>query len=249
MLLRIALILAIIAGLAAAGISHFMVDPKIKNLTTELGDTKDTLDRTQKSEAKFRKESQQLRAELDDTSKILDVATNELARVSARAIQQEQRANRAAAELETTTKERNLAQAELASWRATGLSPDQIKGVVDDLKSANEKIDVYEKEKDVLARNNKKLSMELAKVLRPNVDPEMQPMKGRVLAVDGKWNFVVVDIGSEQGAVERGVLLVNRDGKLVGKVRLTSVERNRSVANIIPEWKQAEFMEGDQVLY
>ncbi|HOX03975.1 MAG TPA: hypothetical protein P5555_17040 [Candidatus Paceibacterota bacterium] len=241
--------MAIIAGLAAAGISHFMVDPKIKNLTTELGDTKDTLDRTQKSEAKFRKESQQLRAELDDTSKILDVATNELARVSARAIQQEQRANRAAAELETTTKERNLAQAELASWRATGLSPDQIKGVVDDLKSANEKIDVYEKEKDVLARNNKKLSMELAKVLRPNVDPEMQPMKGRVLAVDGKWNFVVVDIGSEQGAVERGVLLVNRDGKLVGKVRLTSVERNRSVANIIPEWKQAEFMEGDQVLY
>ncbi len=249
MLLRIALILAIIAGLAAAGISHFMVDPKIKNLTTELGDTKDTLDRTQKSEAKFRKESQQLRIDLDDTSKILDVATNELARVSARAIQQEQRANRAAAELETTTKERNLAQAELASWRATGLSPDQIKGVVDDLKVANEKIDVYEEEKDVLARNNKKLSMELAKVLRPNVDPEMQPMTGKVVAVDGKWNFVVVDIGSEQGAVERGVLLVNRDGKLVGKVRLTSVERNRSVANIIPEWKQAELMEGDQVLY
>jgi hypothetical protein len=44
-------------------------------------------------------------------------------------------------------------------------------------------------------------------------------------------------------------LLVNRDGKLIGKVQITSVDKNRSVANILPEWKQDEVMEGDQVLF
>jgi hypothetical protein len=35
----------------------------------------------------------------------------------------------------------------------------------------------------------------------------------------------------------------------VAKVRVTKVEPNRSIANIMPDWKQAEVMEGDQVVY
>ena len=44
-------------------------------------------------------------------------------------------------------------------------------------------------------------------------------------------------------------MLVSRDGKLVAKIRVTTVEPGRSVANVLPEWKQAEVMEGDVVLH
>jgi hypothetical protein len=46
-------------------------------------------------------------------------------------------------------------------------------------------------------------------------------------------------------------MLINRDGQLVGKVKITAVEPNRSIANVLPEWKQEgnEVMEGDQVFF
>ena len=53
---------------------------------------------------------------------------------------------------------------------------------------------------------------------------------------------------AKQGVVERGELLVNRDGKLVAKLRVTGVEPKRCIANVLPEWKQADVMEGDAVL-
>jgi hypothetical protein len=43
-------------------------------------------------------------------------------------------------------------------------------------------------------------------------------------------------------------MLVNRDGKLVAKVRLSRVEENQSVANVMSEWKQADVQVGDIVM-
>jgi hypothetical protein len=67
--------------------------------------------------------------------------------------------------------------------------------------------------------------------------------------VDPKYNFVVLDIGSNKGVEPRGVLVVSRNSKLVAKVRVASVQPDRSIANIIPGWKLDEVMEGDQVFY
>ena len=69
------------------------------------------------------------------------------------------------------------------------------------------------------------------------------------MAVDPKYDFVILNIGREQGVLENAKMLVNRDGKLVGRVQITNVEPNRSVANILQEWKQDELMEGDQVIF
>ena len=69
------------------------------------------------------------------------------------------------------------------------------------------------------------------------------------MAVDPKFDFVVLDIGEDQGVLERGEMMVDRDGKLLGKVRIKSVEKDRCVANILPDWKRGEIMEGDEVLY
>ena len=73
-------------------------------------------------------------------------------------------------------------------------------------------------------------------------------LKGKVLATDPKWDFVVLNVGEDQGVLENGELLVNRNGKLVAKVRVRTVEKTRCIANIVPGWKIGEVLEGDSVL-
>ena len=73
-------------------------------------------------------------------------------------------------------------------------------------------------------------------------------LKGKIIAVDPKYEFVVLNIGLDDGVLARGEMLVNRSGKLVAKVRILTAEPHRSVANVLPDWKQGEIMEGDMVL-
>jgi hypothetical protein len=73
-------------------------------------------------------------------------------------------------------------------------------------------------------------------------------LRGKVLAVDPKWNFVILDVGENQGILEYGELLVNRNGKLVGKVIVRNVQKDRSTANLMPGWEIGEVIEGDQVI-
>jgi hypothetical protein len=68
------------------------------------------------------------------------------------------------------------------------------------------------------------------------------------VAVDPKYEFVVLDIGGNQGVLERGEMLVNRSGRMVAKVRILTVHADRSVANVLPDWKQGEILEGDMVI-
>ena len=80
-------------------------------------------------------------------------------------------------------------------------------------------------------------------------DVDLPPaLKGKIIAVDPKYEFVVLNIGLDDGVLARGEMLVNRSGKLVAKVRILTAEPHRSVANVLPDWKQGEIMEGDIVL-
>jgi len=69
-----------------------------------------------------------------------------------------------------------------------------------------------------------------------------------VVVVDPKWDFVVLDIGADQDVLENGELLVSRGGKLVDKVIVRTVEKDRCIANIMPGWKLGDVYEGDEVI-
>lgn len=73
-------------------------------------------------------------------------------------------------------------------------------------------------------------------------------LKGEIMAVDPKWDFVVVNVGENQGVLQNGELLVSRDGKLVAKVIVRSVQKDRSIANLVPGWKLGDVFEGDEVI-
>jgi len=153
--------------------------------------------------------------------------------------------------LKTTAGELTDAQRDLSAWKALGITVDQVQKSLEDLKKATAANDALKEEKVIMIRNINRLSARLAIYEK---DKEIAPdlpvgLKGKVVAVDPKWDFIVLDIGSNQGLVERGEMLVDRAGKLVAKVRVTSVEPNRAIANVLPEWKQADVMEGDEVLH
>ena len=43
-------------------------------------------------------------------------------------------------------------------------------------------------------------------------------------------------------------MLVNRNSKLVAKVRILKVEKDRCIANVVPGWKLGEIVEGDAAI-
>jgi hypothetical protein len=71
---------------------------------------------------------------------------------------------------------------------------------------------------------------------------------GKVLQVDPKWEFVVINVGSDQGVLARAEMLVNRGGRLVTKVKIRRVEKDHCIGDIMPGWTLTEVNEGDQVI-
>ena len=251
MLLKISLGLAILLGVATIFLTHTQLGGKINQLTTDLQTTTTDLEQSRATEQKQRTDIKALRTQVEDTTRSLNEATNALVQAQSKAQEQQVRADRATAELNTVTAERNTAQQELSQWRLFEMSPEQIRNHLARLRQV-------ERERDVFLTENKTQTRKIADLERRlnryeggmDVEVQLPPgTKGNVVAVDPKYDFVVLDIGAQQGVLQDAKMMINRDGKLIGKVKITSVEPNRSVANILPEWKQDEVMEGDQVLF
>ena len=72
---------------------------------------------------------------------------------------------------------------------------------------------------------------------------------GKIVLFDPDWNFVVLNIGREEGLRPNLELMVHRDDKLIGKVRVSTLEDHMSVADIIATYEVQSFQAGDQVIY
>src|SRR5579864_9373719 len=78
--------------------------------------------------------------------------------------------------------------------------------------------------------------------------PLPRDLVGKVLQVDPKWEFVVLNVGWNKGALPRAEMLVNRGGRLVAKVKIKSVKDDCCIADVMVGWKLTEILEGDQVI-
>jgi hypothetical protein len=250
MLLRISLVVAILAGLATLYFTHVKVQERITTLTSERDTAQNNQRTAEEQQRKSEKERRLAKEELEKTNKELEDRTATLKETATRLADQEKRANQLSEELTKVTGERNDAQTQLAVWKQLETSPEQIRAFKATLAKSNEERDRYADENKILTRRNNELQVQLSRYVGPEISPKMPPVNGKVVAVDPKYDFVVLNVGENQGVVENGTLLVNRDGKLVAKVRVTKVEPNRSIANVLPDWKQSgvDLMEGDQVL-
>ena len=248
MLLRISLIVAILAGLAAGGLGYYEVSTQIPVLK----DQRDTEHTAKVSEIaahnKTKTELKRTQGELAQTRQELADTQADRDRQSARADAQTQRADGLADKLTKVTKERDDAENSLAAYKATGLAPDQVIKLSKDLKDAQAEIEVVNGEKVVMEHKIARLTNELNKFIMPDQFVKLPAaLHGKILVVDPKWDFVVVNVGEDQGVIPEGELLISRQGKLVAKVIVTSVQKDRCIANLVPGWKLGEMIEGDEI--
>jgi hypothetical protein len=248
-MLRISLIIAILAGIAALAISQLKVSEKIKTITAERDKFEQDWKTSQAAETKAKKEAREATAAADRAKKELDTAKTDLVAATEKADQQEKRANDLEKRLTETTQQRNDAQAELARWKAFEKSIDDIRQIIADNKKLVGENDALKAEGKMLDRKVHSLEAELAYFKGDDKKVPLPPgLKGKVVAVDPKYEFVLLNIGESDGVLKRGEMLVNRSGRLVAKIRILSVDSNRSVANVLPDWKHGEIMEGDVVM-
>jgi hypothetical protein len=248
-MLRASLIVALLAGIAALAVSQLQVVEKINTLTQQRDTYEQERNSAQAAEQKAKREAKDAEAAADKARKDLDTAKSALADASTKAEQQEKRANDLETRLDKTTQERNDAQAALVKWTVFGRSVDEIKQILVDNKKLTDENSGLVEENKTLGRDLHQARTDLAILTGKIKEVPLPPdLKGKVVAVDPKYEFVVLNIGKDDGVLTRGEMLVNRSGRLVAKVRILTTEAHRSVATVLPDWKEGEIMEGDTVI-
>jgi hypothetical protein len=249
MLLRICLILAILAGLGVIGLSQFVLRPNIQEIVDKRDENKKKWDDAENRFKKTKKELGDTQAKLKTTESTLEETKTQLGAMTVKADSEQKRANGLQADLTKAKGDLKTANDELFRWKAVAQGPEQVQELVGNLKTLTAANEAFKAENTLFKDKIKQLDRRIADLLGGAEDPPMpHELKGKVLVVDPKWDFVIVDVGSKNNVLQNGILLVSRNGTLVAKVRVASVEENRSVANVLPGWKLGDIVEGDTVL-
>ncbi len=249
-MLKSCLILVIVLAIAALGVGQWKVKEKIDGLNTALATAEREKQQAQSAQARAENKAKELNSEKEKLEGDLAETQNLLDDQTRIAQQQRSRAEELESDLRATTIERNEAQQKLAQWNALGIDIQAAQFMKNDLVAAREEILAGKAERTILLRQIEQIKYDLSKYEGPDIEVVMREgLKGSVVAVDDDWDFVIVSVGEKDGARQSGKLMVSREGKLVGKVQITSLDENQSIANILPNWKQGDIQVGDTVLY
>lgn len=248
MLTRIFLVLAIIAALAAGTLNVLQVRDHILTLISEREDQRKQKETALDDASKTHAELTKTQATLKQTE--ANLASSKAAQKKAEdlAAAQQKRADDLSAELAKVTADRDAAQADLAAYKGTGKSPQEILQLISLIEQYNKTIAALTEENKTLDRKRLSLQNKLDLLIGTNYVVTLPPdLKGNVVVVDPKWDFVVLNIGDKQGVLMDGEMLVSRNGKLVAKVIVRTVDKDRCIANIMPGWRLGDVFEGDLV--
>jgi myosin heavy subunit len=249
MLIRISLIVAIIAGLAVGALNFVKVKKIIEDTRAQRDDWHNKFTTTDATLTKTKKTLTETTAALDQTKKDLAAAKKDLATQVAANDTLKKQISTLQDNLAKSEKDLTEANIQLDLYHQAFPTPQQALSVSKDMKALQERVFVIEDEKKVLQRQLTRVQNELNVYKNPDHPVELPAtLVGKVLVADPKWDFVVLSVGEEQGAQEHGEMLVNRDGRLVAKIKITSVQKDRCIANVLPGWKLGEVLEGDQVI-
>lgn len=250
MLIRICLIVALLAGLGTLAISELKLKKRIDEVVADLTQTRADRDKFKAGEEAAKAEVEKLKGELQTTQTELTGTKTQLTDALAKADDADKRATRAVADLAKSNSEKQELRKSLAAWEAIG-KLDVVKKKFGEHPKLLEERDTLVAENKIQANQIEQLNERIIILSGGELPPVILPqgLKGSIVQVDPKYEFVVLNIGQNQGVLERGEMLINRNGRLIGKVRITSVLPDKSVANVIKAWKQDEPFEGDEVLY
>jgi hypothetical protein len=114
--------------------------------------------------------------------------------------------------------------------------PDKIQQIDDDKKAKQTKLEELEvlvggAEKS-LATSSAELDRLTKRMIERNVRIGRNSMDAVVTAVNQDWGFLVIGAGSNSGFTPQTGLLVERDGRKIGRVRPSAIEPTQTIAEI-----------------
>jgi seryl-tRNA synthetase len=127
---------------------------------------------------------------------------------------------------------------------------------VDDLRrqldsAEKEKTFLSEKLQDIQDRADQPKEGKKRREVVRETAPRRTGLRGTILAVNQAYNFVVLNLGTRHGVESNAEMLVLRDGTLVGKIRISSVEPATAIGDIVTNSlaRGAQMQPGDNVIY
>ncbi len=246
-MLRIFLVLSLAVALAGVAFS-FVLKDKVTSLSeerTRFGTERDQAitEATQAKAAEKKARDAEKQAKSD-----LEIMTQEFTSAKTSLNETEGQLTRTARELEDTKVARDLAQRSLAQWLATGVKVDQIMALKAEGQRLVAERDAFAEEKKVMSREIARLNDDLNVYRGKGSEVMMPDVRGKITAVNASFDFVELNIGSDDGLKQNGKLIVSRGETLLGKVQLVRVNERSAVANVLPDWKKGELKAGDSVM-
>jgi hypothetical protein len=201
----------------------------------EQGKVAEAENRAAKAEAEIaqiQKEKADLQAKLDDNQK-------EIASLQMRVPDAEKNPNASATDSPATAP----ATADLQSQL------DDLRRQLDS--AEKEKAFLSEKLQDMQDRADQPKEGKKRREAIRETSPRRTGLRGTILAVNQAYNFVVLNLGTRHGVESKAEMLVLRDGALVGKIRISSVEPGTAIGDIITNSlaRGAQLQPGDSVVY
>ena len=204
------------------------LQPQLDLMAVAAGNQYDDLQNTKADLAATRTKLAETEQQLADTRSELEVAQNQIVQLN-------------------TTIEQKDAEIAQANGRIDQLEQDKI-GLQAQIDEVN--MELAKKDDEIADLKSAVSTLEniLAKIDQKGQPAKLIGLTGHVMVVNPDWNFVVLDVGGAEGVVPNTEMHVHRDDKLVGKVKVSSVEENTAIADIVKDWEQDSVREGDNVL-
>ena len=252
---KIASIIVVIVGLGSLYLAYTLdtmkkthvariaqLNDSLTKTTADLNKTKGTLKTTQDTLTKTKGDLDQTTATLTTTRAALDQRTQEASSLSAQLTDATNQLAQAKTELGTTQDTlakitKGLIDAGITDINNLDKLRDKIISMGEENKVLGQQLEVMHATNDLLVTRVKELSTTPV------------GLRGHVSVVDGKWGFVVMDVGHTQRVQPNAEFLVYRNSKFVAKVQVTAVAANDCIAQIMPDYLKRPPQAGDLVVH
>jgi len=238
------------AGAIAAAIAGGLIIEKRGEDAQTLKQTQDAKLASDTAARKAQADAVAAQAAKADSDKQLADATSKISDLNTQLAAAQKQVTDATTAEQTANDAAKAAQDKLDAITKTlnGASPqdlvDQAKKAQDDLAAAQAEQKIIQ---DQLQAEQTQVATLQDAINRSNNGGKMPGVSGKVTFVDLVWNFVILDVGLSNGVVPNGELIVYRGRNFLGKVRVTKVDPNDAVAEILPDIK-GDIQIGDSVL-
>ena len=135
---------------------------------------------------------------------------------------------------------------------------EDVPRVFEDLQATKRKLDKEYEEQEIVkdglikevGKNNDEINRVGSKIAESRTRVLRNDFQATVTSVSSEWDFLVIAAGEKSGLAGDSRLLVQRGGRLLGKVAISSLEANQAVAEIVPGSLApgAVIQPGDQVI-